>query len=122
MIGAILPAIVAFNLVCSGMMRTGPVGLVLPEEGGEPFTVTYRIDLDSRRWCSDACAETESLDSVFEGEIVLRDRHEPDWSQVVTISPAVGRFSDTLIEGNTATLRSGTCQAEAFAGFPLSVA
>src|SRR6187551_2871624 len=114
MVVAILPAIVAFNLVCSGMMRTGPVGLVLHEDSGEPFTITYRIDLDSRRWCSDSCAETEALDSVFEGQIVLRDLHEGNGSNVVTIIPAMGRFTDTLIEGSTATLRSGTCEPQTF--------
>jgi hypothetical protein len=122
MIAAILPVIAAFNLICSGTMRTGPVGLALPEQDGEPFTITYRIDLDSRRWCSDSCAETEALDSVFEGQIVLRDQHEGDGSNVVTIIPAMGRFTDTLIEGSTATLRSGTCEPQTFTGFPLDLA
>jgi hypothetical protein len=122
MIAAILPAIAAFNLICSGTMRTGPVGLALPERGGEPFTITYRIDLDARRWCSDACEETEPLASVFEGQILLRDRHEPDGSNVVTIIPAIGRFTDTMIQGDNATLRSGTCRPETFTGFPINVA
>jgi hypothetical protein len=90
MIAAILPVIAAFNLICSGAMRTGPVGLALPEQSGEPFTITYRIDLDAGRWCSDTCRETEPLASVFEGRILLRDRHEPDGSNVVTIIPPMG--------------------------------
>jgi hypothetical protein len=122
MIAAILPVIAAFNLICSGTMRTGPVGLALPEQDGEPFTIIYRIDLDARRWCSDACEETEPLASVFEGQILLRDQHEPDGSNVVTIIPAIGRFTDTMIQGSIATLRSGTCRPETFTGFPINVA
>jgi hypothetical protein len=110
MIAAILPVIAAFNLVCSGTMRSGPVGLALPEQDGEPFTVTYRIDLHARRWCSDACEEIEPLALIFEGQILLRERYDPDGSSVVTIIPARGRFTDTLIQGNRATLRSGTCE------------
>ena len=118
---AALPIALAFDLICSGTIRSGPVGLALPEQDGEPFTITYRIDLDARRWCSDSCAEIEPL-AVVEGLILLRDRHDPDGSNVVTIFPAQRRFTDTSIEGQTATLRSGTCTPERFSGFPLDLA
>jgi hypothetical protein len=121
MLAVPLQIVAAFNLVCSGTMRSGPVGLALPEQNGEPFSVTYRIDLDARRWCSDACDAIEPVASIFEGQILLRDRHEPDGSNVITIIPAMGRFTDTLIEDNTAALRSGTCQPQPFTGFPLSM-
>jgi hypothetical protein len=122
MIAAALQVVAAFNLVCSGTMRSGPVGLALPEAGGEPFSITYRIDLDARRWCSDACDTVESLAGIVEGQILLRDQHVPEGSNVVTIFPARGQFTDTLIEGDHATLRSGSCRPETFTGFPFSVA
>jgi hypothetical protein len=122
MIAAAIQLGLAFNLICSGTLRSGPVGLVMPEERGEPFTITYRIDVDGRRWCSDSCDDVEALDSIFEGQIVLRDQHDPEGSNVITIFPAEGRFTDTLIQGSNATLRSGTCRPEPFTGFPLSVA
>jgi hypothetical protein len=117
-----LQVAITFNLICSGTLRSGPVGLALPEQDGEPFTITYRIDLDARRWCSDACDEVEPLASIVDGQILLRDRHDPDGSSVVTIFPAARRFTDTRIEGDRATLRSGSCEAEPFTGFPLSIA
>jgi hypothetical protein len=120
-IATAVQAIAAFNLICTGTMRTGPLGIALPEAAGAPFTITYRIDLASNRWCSDACEEIEPLASIVEGQILLRDRHEPNGSNVLTIIPATGRFTDTLIEGSTATLRSGTCEAETFTGFPVQV-
>jgi hypothetical protein len=122
MIATIVQAIAAFNLVCSGTVRSGPIGLALPEQDGQPFTITYRIDIDARRWCSDACETVESLAYIAEGQIVLREQHYPSGSSVVTIIPATGRFTDTLIEGDRATLRSGTCRVEAFTGFPLDIA
>jgi hypothetical protein len=121
-ISAALQLSLAFNLICSGTMRTGPIGLALPEEEGEPFTITYRIDVDGQRWCSDDCGEIEQLDSIVEGQIVLRDQHDDDGSDVITIFPAARRFTDTEIDGNIATLRSGTCEPEPFTGFPTSVA
>jgi hypothetical protein len=117
-----MQAIAAFNLVCSGTLRSGPLGLALPEEGGEPFAITYRIDLGSRLWCSDPCRATESVASIVDGEVLLRDEHRPSGSHVIIVAPGTGRFADTLIEGDFATLRSGRCEPALFNGFPLPVA
>lgn len=117
MIAAALQLVAAFNLACSGTVRSGPVGMALPEEDGEPFTITYRIDIEGGQWCSDSCAATEPVAGVAGGQIVLRELHHPAGSNVITIVPAEGRFTDTLIEGDTATLRSGTCERAAFTGF-----
>ena len=122
MIAAALQIVAAFNLVCTGTIRSGPVGLALPEGAGEPFSITYRIDLDARRWCSDACDTVEPLAGIVEGQILLRDQHEREGSNVITIFPARGQFTDTLILGDHATLRSGTCRPESFTGFPFSAA
>jgi len=117
MLAAALQAIAAFNLICSGTVRTGTLGQALPEQGGEPFSITYRIDLEGRSWCSDACETTEPLAAVAGGQIVLRERHHPAGSSVVIFTPAERRFTDTRIEGDTATLRSGTCEPAPFTGF-----
>ncbi|HYI64589.1 MAG TPA: hypothetical protein VEW71_06860 [Allosphingosinicella sp.] len=122
MIAAALQAIAAFNLACTGTMRSGPLGLALPEGEGEPFTIVYRIDLEAGRWCSGECDIVEALAAVANGEIVLRDRHDPAGSSVVRFLPGAGRFTDTQIAGNIATLRSGTCEPAAFTGFPIRVA
>lgn len=117
MIATALEAALAFNLVCSGMVRTGPLGLVMPEAGGEPIEIIYRVDLDAGLWCSDACTGTERLDTVFEGVIVLRDLHYPAGSSTIMVNPATGRFSDTRVEWSRATLISGTCERAPFTGF-----
>lgn len=122
MLAAALHVAAAFNLVCTGTARTGPLGLALPEAGGAPFAITYRIDLDGNSWCSDACDATEPVASVLDGQIVLRERHSPRGSNVITFTPATLRFTDTRIEGDTAILRSGTCEVETFTDFPIDVA
>jgi hypothetical protein len=122
MIASALQMAAAFNLVCAGTLRTGPLGLALPERDGTPFSITYRIDLESNRWCSDACDAIEPVALVLDGEIVLREQYNPIGSNVVTITPATRRFTDTLIAGNMAILRSGVCTAAPFTGFPLRIA
>lgn len=122
MLASTLQIVAAFNLVCGGTMRTGPLGLALPESGGAPFAVTYRIDIDRQLWCSDACDATEPVASILDGQIVLREHYNPLGSSVITFTPATLRFTDTRIEGDTATLRSGTCEAAPFTGFPVRVA
>jgi len=122
MIATALEAAIAFNLICSGTVRTGPIGFAMPEESGDPIEITYRVDLDARLWCSDACPGTEPLDSVFEGVIVLRDLQYPAGSHVIMVTPATGRFTDTHIVNTTATLRSGACRAAPFTGFPSRIA
>lgn len=117
MIATALEAALAFNLVCTGSVRTGPLGLVMPEAGGAPVEVTYRVDLGARLWCSGECETVERLDTVFEGMIVLRDLHYPAGSSVIMVEPATGRFTDTRIEWNTATLTSGACRVAPFTGF-----
>ncbi|MEA3029784.1 MAG: hypothetical protein QOJ53_1881 [Sphingomonadales bacterium] len=122
MIAAALQVAAAFNLVCAGTQRTGPLGLALPEAGGTPFAITYRIDLDGNAWCSDQCEATEPLVSASAEEIVLRETHAGAGSHVIRFLPGTLRFTDTLIEGDNATLRSGVCEVEAFAGFSTRVA
>lgn len=117
MIATALEAALAFNLVCSGTVRTGPLGLAMPEAGGTPMEITYRVDLDAGLWCSGACEMVEPLNSVFGGVIVLRDLHHPAGSSVIMVTPATARFTDTRIEGNTATLASGACRVAPFTGF-----
>jgi hypothetical protein len=121
LLGPALQLAAAFNLVCAGTLRTGPVGLALPEASGAPFTITYRIDLASRLWCADACAAQEPLADVNSDQIILRETHDPQGGNTIAFTPATGRFTDTVIVGTEATLRSGVCQVVAFTGFPVRV-
>ena len=115
---AALQAALAFNLVCTGTERAGPLGLALPDSAATPFAASYRIDLDLRRWCSDACDETEAVGDIVFAQILLRDEHNPEGSHVIIFNPATGRLTDTLNAGNRMVLRHATCTRAAFTGFP----
>lgn len=119
MLASALPLAAAFNLICVGTLRTGPIGLSLPEASGAPFTITYRIDLGSRLWCADACAAQEPLADVNSDQIILRETHDSQGGSTIAFTPATGRFTDTVIVGNEATLRSGVCRVAGFTGFPV---
>jgi hypothetical protein len=58
MLGTALQAALAFNLACTGTECAGPHGLAIPDSAAMPFEISYRVVLDLRRWCSDACDET----------------------------------------------------------------
>ena len=118
LVAAALQAALAFNLVCSGTERAGPLGLAVPDSAATPFEISYRVDLDLRRWCSDACAETEAVGDIVLARILLRDRHFPEGSHVIIFDPATGALTDTLNEGDRMVLRHATCRREPFTGFP----
>ena len=115
---AALQAALAFNLACTGTERAGPLGLALPEGAATPFEISYRIDLDLRRWCSDGCTETEELGDIVLARILLRDRHSPEGSHVIIFDPATGRLTDTLNHNDRMVLRQADCRREDFSGFP----
>jgi hypothetical protein len=117
-VAAIVQAALAFNLACTGIEQTGPLGLIPSDRTPATFAITYRIDLDLRLWCSDACERTESVASVVVGHILLRDRTVPSGRHVIDFEPATGRLTDTLTDGDRQVLRHATCTREDFSGFP----
>lgn len=118
LLAAALQAALAFNLACTGTERAGPLGLALPESAATPFEISYRIDLDLRRWCSDACDETEALGGIVLARIMLRDFHDAQGSHVIIFDPASGVLTDTLNHNDRMVLRRATCTRQPFSGFP----
>jgi hypothetical protein len=115
---AALQAALAFNLDCTGTELAGPLGLSRPDQVPASFAITYRIDLDLRLWCSDACERTEAVGEIMFAQILLRDRHSPEGSHVITFDPATGRLTDTLNHNDRMVLRHATCTRADFTGFP----
>lgn len=119
---ALAQAVLAFNLACTGTERAGPLGLSVPDNAATPFEISYRIDLDGRRWCSDACRQTEEVGGIVLARILLRDDHSPEGSHVIIFDPASGVLTDTLNQGDRMVLRRATCTREEFTGFPNAAA
>jgi hypothetical protein len=122
-ISAVLAAAVAttFNLVCSGTLATGMI-----EKGrvrdfkSEPFTMIYRVDLASRRWCTDECEETKPIVSVSDTRIVFLSQDTPELSLRIgaSVNRESGEFQHHLKSGDFSALRQGTCEPAPFTGFP----
>ena len=118
MIAEALQLAAAFNLVCAGTVREGPVGLALPEANGAPISETFRVDLGARLWCRGDCTRVEPLALLGEGYAVLRETHDAGGGNVITVWLPDGAFTDTTIVDTNATLRSGQCRRAPFSGFP----
>jgi hypothetical protein len=118
LLAAALQASLAFNLACTVTERAGPLGLSVPDGPPVTFAITYRVDLDRRRWCSGDCARTEALGSVIFGRILLLDERGPRGRHVIEFDPATGRLSDALTDSDRQVLRNGTCTRTDFTGFP----
>ena len=109
-----LAVIAAFNLVCTGTLRID--GRSIPE------TMTFRVDLEARRYCLDDCAETLPIAAVDDGVITFEDSREGAFSLVRTVNRESGRLYDhfwTSLDGREAeTTTTGTCTSAPFTGFP----
>ena len=118
LLAVVLQAALAFNLNCTGTELAGPLGLSRPDQVPATFAITYRVDMDLRRWCSDACEGTEAIGRVLGGHILLRDRSGPSGRHVIDFDPATGRLADTLTADDRQVLRQATCTRAPFTGFP----
>ncbi len=110
--------VAAFNLVCSGDQSTFTTG----EKGSlqtTPFAITYRVDLESRRWCLDPCSQTSALVTVSETKLVFSRLDDPPNTYIeVSVNRESGSYSSTIQFGSRNSMRGGTCTPAPFTGFP----
>ena len=118
MIGAFLQTVAAFNLVCSG--TTGTIDMerpFAPMADPNPVSITYRIDLQEGRWCSNDCTSTKPIYQVTSTQIVLEYSEDaPDhfhWLERET-----GRFVNRLTLFPRMLMTRGECTRSDFTGFP----
>ena len=115
-------AAAAFNLSCVGTEVNGPFTLSLfvsPDK--KPFSATYRVDSDEGRWCLDACSITFPLAALSTAEITFQRQPaegDPKIGRTVLVSREAGLFTDVMIIGPRAIIRSATCKKTQFTGFP----
>ena len=111
--GSRLPT--AFNLDCD-------VQSIRHYEPDIPYTtedrLTYRVDLEARRWCRDQCRETRPIYEITDGQLVLEQTDRGNISRLVMVNRETGRLIDYIAyEGRRVEAR-GTCQRSEFTGFP----
>lgn len=116
-------AVAAFNLVCSGTnYNFNPSIPLSPHVDERAFMRTYRIDLDSGRWCLEECRETKPLYGVSETQILLavddfgdeNDLHDV----LIRINRETGELVDRLRVHTFGIMYLGKCAPAPFSGFP----
>ena len=118
-VAALMAMAATFNLVCSGSGLTvvgdGPTA----KTTDDPFTMVYRIDLDTRRYCFDKCESTSQLEAVTDTELVFKQLNESErlWSHV-KVNRESGAYFAQFRMGQLFSMRSGKCVPAPFTGFP----
>ena len=119
------PAIAAtFNLVCSGTITTDSF---YARGQKEPYSYTYRIDLDKRKWCEGQCGVIRDIHDVQPVRIELEppeDTNTPTKKRFFssTINRTTGVHSTLLTSGRGTDMLimkwEGSCSKQPFTGFP----
>jgi hypothetical protein len=116
-----------FNLACSGSLQSlAPAALI---DKTEPYSATYRIDLDAMKWCEADCSTTHSIVEVTPTALTLQSKTVDTPRELDKlrnyISRETGRHSITAEAGTGASHMAmfwkGQCEASAFTGFPTPV-
>lgn len=122
MIALALQVAAAFNLVCAGHYKVELKALSsINMTEGTPFAITYRIDLERGRFCTNDCASTEALANVTETEIVFRGdpvRQDDATGNDTRVNRETGAYASTITLSDEIVLFDGTCRRAPFTGFP----
>lgn len=124
MAGAVA-ALAAFNLLCQGMLTT----TTFDGQQVEPYSRTYRVDLDAGQWCESDCKILRPIVEVQPAFITLQDSKATDPALRSTVLNMVNRETgahtilSTLVMGRRTTTTvvsrfEGQCERQDFTGFP----
>jgi len=120
-----IASVLAFNLICSGQMVTGNKYAGVKNV---PYTTTYRIDLDSRKWCDGKCNKQWDIHDVSNREIIITDKYEVErngndqktlekFDRITGLHRLEVEAHDRTI-GELTIKKSGSCKKADFTGFP----
>ena len=114
-----------FDAVCDGVGIIAPRRDALKDESRTPGTRRYRIDLESKRWCQDACVETFDIYAISKKFLILRSESDRVSESFISINRESGRVVDRNVIRSTNSADdavfgfSGECRREVFSGFPV---
>jgi hypothetical protein len=124
--GAAAPALAAeqFNLDCKGSART--IIPVAMKDETAPYEHSYRVDLDAKKWCVDACRDQMEIVRSTPTEIILEERKVDTPRESVDILNQISRETGAHLtvaasgvgRSRAATYGHGQCEKAAFSGFP----
>lgn len=117
-------AAATFNLVCTGTIESESF------YGGkktEPYSYTYRLNLDSKKWCEQDCKVLHHIADVQPGVLVLSPRKDIDTATRKEftsgeINRETGRQTILATSGRRDGILimkwEGQCEKAPFSGFP----
>jgi hypothetical protein len=114
-----------FDLICKGTLETSSV----TGDQTKPFETHLRIDLQLGKYCEQACRAHFDIASIHPGALLLTDKRvdapSEDSFTRVEINRSTGDYrgaSGWRVPNRpelTVSLKyTGTCEAQAFSGFP----
>lgn len=118
----------AFNMDCVGRAQvievTGP--LQAKTTSDVAYSVTYRVDLETGKWCAGPCEMTFPLKSVTESYITFSAHDTSSGALIIDDETNVQRETGAYIartrfgtvELMTVTLIKAACNRAPFTGFP----
>lgn len=115
-----LLALAAFNLVCTGTQMSAPNLAEGSKLTNEPFREVYRVNLDSRRWCRDECAQTWALAGLSDTIISVEDASDYAATPVTfsTVNRESGIYRTLHRDAVSIVMRRGSCKRASFSGLP----
>ena len=107
-----------YDLVCKGteQKQTG--------KPATPWTETFRIDLDAKRWCRGDCRTAARIDSITADDIVITDSRATvggPSGMAATFSRTTGEVREYMnagYSGSSFDIASGKCTRDLFSGMP----
>lgn len=112
-----------FDLICTGKTEQTTIN----GKSQEPFSATYHLDLQAKKWCEDGCGAIYDIYSVQPATIQLKEpKHEEHrWGDEIDES-FIGRTDGTYSalfstgQGMNILMRKtdGHCEPAPFTGFP----
>lgn len=121
MLGWPIVAASAFNLLFSGTMYVRDPGDPYSAPATYETSETYRIDLDRKRWCLDACKSTVAIAKIEPTSITLQDIATPVvniQAYSVTVDRETGLLFSMLVVGGIESRTVMQREVRPFGGFP----
>lgn len=114
-----------FDVNCEGVSVFAEFQDITKSESRTVETRTYRIDLDSRRWCFEICEETFAIFDIDEKFLTLKYEKNDVGETIISINRENGQILDRFKIFSTVHPRedfismfTGECTRGNFSGFP----
>ena len=126
----ITSAVLAFNLLCTGV-TTESSGL---SKHKTPFTVELRVDLPNAKWCFGECKSQDAIHELRNDRIEFANEKSETLttgykSHLLTVNRETGEFYESQLivltgpvplfgSNQTVVMSKGSCERKDFTGFP----